>query len=106
MTTTRTHDDDVPRLNGDPQELASFIAARIADAEQQADRIAVLEAAGSVLAKALSSAHLRAEAAAKKTPLDMHPGATDRRDLGYDFCPGCVGPRDTMLAHDSHCRRS
>ncbi|MFE5885503.1 hypothetical protein [Streptomyces hydrogenans] len=97
--TTPSVDGENLGLEHDPRELAVFLSARIRDAEEHADQIAALEETGSRFETYLSSAHLRAAAAANAQLLKMHPGPRDRD--GY--CLGCVGPYDFTPVHDKQC---
>ncbi|MER5312601.1 hypothetical protein ABT034_33030 [Streptomyces sp. NPDC002773] len=97
--TTPSIDDEHLSLVHDPRELAVFLSARIRETEQHTDQIAALEETGSRFGAFLSSAHLRAAAAANARLLEMHPGPRDRD--GY--CPGCVGPYDYTPVHSRHC---
>ncbi|MFC9269114.1 hypothetical protein ACFTXJ_15260 [Streptomyces zhihengii] len=86
-------------LAQDPRELAHFHSARISEAEHRAESVAAVEEEGSASEPACRSAHLRAEAAAKRRLLEIHPGAGDRGG----FCPGCVAPHDVAPRYDGHC---
>ncbi|MGW9451382.1 hypothetical protein [Streptomyces sp. NPDC055632] len=97
--TTPSIDNGHLDLVHDPRELAGFLSARIREAGQHAGRITALEETGSQFGAHLSSAHLRAAAAANAWLLEMHPGPRDRD--GY--CPGCVGPYDWAPVHSRHC---
>ncbi|MER8047669.1 hypothetical protein [Streptomyces sp. NPDC094032] len=76
-----------------------FLSARIRQAERHADKVAALEETGGQFEAYLSSAHLRAAAAANAGLLEMHPGPTNRDA----YCQGCVGPYDVTPVHHKHC---
>ncbi|MEV6680721.1 hypothetical protein AB0N09_28225 [Streptomyces erythrochromogenes] len=83
----------------DPRELAGFLAARLAGAQQQVHAAAAIEASGTLLEPAFASAALARELYAKRELLRLHPGAADRGS----YCDGCVGPYDYTPQLDGHC---